>query len=124
MTHPASLNYFENTVLSASPAELVCLLYRGALDAVRQARHALAAGDIPARSRAINKACGIVLELVQALQAPEGAEELQENLRRLYDYLLQQLVKANAEQADAPLAEAERLLGTLLEGWSQLTSAD
>jgi flagellar biosynthetic protein FliS len=48
-------------------------------------------------------------------------EEISRPLRELYAYMLTRLVEANAKQADAPLAEVERLLGTLLDGWKAAT---
>ena len=53
--------YLEHRILSADPLELVRLLYQAAIGAVREARRALSAGEIAARSRAISRACGIVL---------------------------------------------------------------
>ena len=51
-------------VLSADPMELVCLLYRHALDNVREARRHLANHDIAERAKAISKAIAIIGELL------------------------------------------------------------
>jgi flagellin-specific chaperone FliS len=42
------------------------------------------------------------------------------SLAELYVYIHKRLGDANIEQSDVPLAEAEKLLNTLLEAWSQL----
>ncbi len=108
--------YLENRVLGSSPIELLRLLYGGAIDAVRAARARLAGGDIAARSRAISKAQAILHELDCALNREQGGE-LAARLGPLYAYMQTLLTHANLQQSDQPLAEVERLLTTLREGW-------
>src|SRR5260370_30131620 len=55
--------YLESRVTSADPVELVNLLYQGCTVAVREARRHLAQGRIGERSREINKAFEILVEL-------------------------------------------------------------
>src|SRR5215471_8847628 len=66
--------YLESRVLSADPVELVNLLYQACTQAVRDARYHLAKGDIGERSRAINKACEILMELNSSLDRIQGGE--------------------------------------------------
>jgi len=115
-------NYFEEEVLAASPLRLIELLYRGALDSIASARRYLKLGDIRARSSAINKAMEILTELTLSLN-PEAAGELSGNLSDLYGYVQKLLIEANVKQADAPLAESERLLSTLLDAWVSCAGA-
>jgi flagellar protein FliS len=103
-------------VLSADPLELVHLLYEAAIEAVREARRNLAAGEIAARSRSITKAFGILQELVAALDYDRGGE-ISGRLAQLYDYMQRRLLEANFRQADEPLAEVVGLLATLAEAW-------
>lgn len=118
MWNNAQEAYLEQRVLSADPLELVRLLYQAAIAAVRDARRALHAGAIAARSRSISKACGIVLELNAALDHSQ-AGEISMRLAALYDYILGRLLDANMQQSDAPLAEVWGLLSTLAEAWEQ-----
>jgi len=110
--------YEENRILTASPLELVRILHNAAVRSVEDAREHLRAGDIAARSRAINKTQMIVMELAASLDRTQ-AVELSDRLLALYDYILTRLVEANSRQQDAPLAEVSRLMGTLQEGWSE-----
>ena len=119
MSIQAYKNQQDWDILGASPLELVRALYRGAIQAVRVARTALANGQIRERSAAITKACAIVQELTVSLNREEGGD-VAVNLAELYVYIHKRLGDANIEQADAPLAETEKLLSTLLEAWSQL----
>ena len=110
--------YLENRILSAEPLELVRLLYQAAIAALREARERLAAGEIAARSRAISKACEIIIELNAALDHSRGGG-ISSRLAALYQYMLNRLLDGNLQQADAPLAEVLGLLTTLAEAWEQ-----
>ncbi|HTS26705.1 MAG TPA: flagellar export chaperone FliS [Bryobacteraceae bacterium] len=108
--------YLESRVLSASPVELVRMLYQSADQGVKNARRHLAAGDIAARARSISHVSAVLIELVTSLDHERGGA-ISTSLAQLYDYMLRRLTEANLQQTDPPLAEVERLLGTLLEGW-------
>jgi flagellar protein FliS len=113
--------YLETEVFSADPLKLVCMLYRGAIEAVGAARRHLQAGDILQRSRSIMRSIAILQELTRSLdpQYPEFSRPL----RDLYTYMHTQLLLANGKQIDPPLADVEQLLSTLLEGWKSATPA-
>jgi flagellar protein FliS len=111
----------ESEVLSASPVELVCILYRAAIDSIVQARVHLRDGEIESRSRSISKASAIITELATSLDTG-AAGNVGRSLAELYDYLQRRLTEANLKQADEPLAEAEKLLSTLLDGWMNCSS--
>jgi len=122
MAHTSYDKYLETEVLTADPLKLVNMLYRAAIEAVEAARRHLASGEIRERSRKITKAWEIVHELRRSLDDQHGVD-LTRQLRGLYAYVQGRLLEANAQQADAPLAEAERILKTLLEGWSAAHAA-
>jgi flagellar protein FliS len=119
MSIQAYKNQQDWDILGASPLELVRALYRGAIQAIRQARTCVANGQIRERSAAITKACAIVQELAISLDKEVGGD-VAASLAELYVYIHKRLGDANIEQSDVPLAEAEKLLSTLLEAWSQL----
>ena len=108
--------YLESRVLSADPVELVQMLYQACMRAVRSARHHLAEGEIGERSRSINQACEILMELNGALDHERGGD-LSSRLAQLYDYMQTRLLEANMQQSDAALAEVVGLLATLGEAW-------
>jgi flagellar protein FliS len=96
--------YLESRILAADPVELVTLLYQACQHSVREAREHLAAGRTGERSRAISKACQILIELAGALDRTRGGE-ISERLSQLYDYMQRRLLDANMQQRDEPLAE-------------------
>ncbi len=110
--------YAESRILSADPLELIQILYETALEAVNAARGHLREGDIAARSKQITRACAILVELsISVRQDVDSA--MSQNLIELYDYMQRRLLEANMQQVDPPLAEAGKLLGTLLDAWIQ-----
>jgi flagellar protein FliS len=111
--------YFEQMILSASPIELIRLMYQRAIASVADARDHRREGRIRERSQAINKAYAIVSELLISLDA-ERAPELAANLRRLYCYMQERLLEANFRQTDGPLEETGRLLTTLADAWREV----
>jgi flagellar protein FliS len=112
--------YLESRVLTADPIELVNLLYEACTQAVREARRHLAEGRIAERSREINKACEIVIELGASLDYERGGE-ISQRLALLYDYMQRRLLEANMQQSDAPLADVLGLLSTLWEAWAGIS---
>lgn len=91
------------------------MLYAAALESVRSARRSVRSGEIRARSRAITKTMRIITELHRCLNREAG--EVSHNLANVYGYVLKLLMESNANQTEAPLAEAESLLSTLAEAW-------
>jgi flagellar secretion chaperone FliS len=116
-------NYLEQEILSANGVELVLILYRAALESLDQARTCLRRGDIAGRSKAISKAAAVLGELTGSVNRAQGGE-LAASLIELYDYMQRRLLEANIHQLEEPLAETGRLLGTLMEAWSQVPAAE
>ncbi|HSV74261.1 MAG TPA: flagellar export chaperone FliS [Chthonomonadales bacterium] len=123
MTLPASRRsareYQRAMVESASPTELVVILYDGAIRFVAQARALMPDGDREARNTALVKAQRIVGELLSTLDR-EAGEPVVTNLSRVYAYMLRLLVEANLHDRPEPLDEVAGLLRELREAWSQM----
>src|SRR5882724_3871030 len=109
--------YVTQRVQTASPLELIRILYEAALQSVDEAVQALQAKDILRRERAVTKTIGILSELQISLRY-DVQKEYCSTLAGLYSYMQTQLIKAHSEQSESPLLEVSRLLHTLLEGWS------
>jgi flagellar secretion chaperone FliS len=113
--------YMENSILTATPLQLVAMLYRCAIDSVNEARRCLATGDVAGRVRPINRAFDAVTELALSLDFEQGGEMAQ-RLSDLYAYISQQIILGHAKQSDEALAEAARLLRTMHESWEQIAN--
>ena len=66
--------YLEERILSATPLELIEILYDAAVDRVRAARRHLKEGDAMARSQAVSKTLEILSELSLALKSEEAKD--------------------------------------------------
>ncbi|MEN6534025.1 MAG: flagellar export chaperone FliS [Bryobacteraceae bacterium] len=113
--------YLESMVLNAEPIELVRILYRTAIDYVREAGECLASGDVAGRGKAISRALRVIAELKSALNHDSGGS-LSRRLERLYTYMEWRLLRANLRREAAPLDEVAGLLANLLEAWQKIGS--
>lgn len=104
-------------MLTASPVELVGILYETALQAVDEALAALESGDIGGRGQAITRAIEVLAELRISLR-PEVNPQYCETLSGLYDYMQRRLLRAHSDKSGTTLREVSRLLQTLAEGWN------
>lgn len=114
--------YVENSILTATPLELVAMLYRCAIDSMNEARRCLADGDVAGRVRPINRAFDAVTELTLSLDFDQGGAMAQQ-LADLYAYISQKIVVGHATQSDEALAEAGRLLSTMYDAWQQVAGS-
>jgi len=110
----------ETGVCAASPQKLIIMLYDGAVTSLLSAKAALAKGDVAGSGAAVSKAISIIQQgLRPALDSdPEG--EIVQNLRALYDYLVNRLLLANLKGDAASLDEAMALLSDLKGAWEVL----
>lgn len=111
--------YLEIEVKTASPTELVVLLYDGAIGSLQSALHQMAAGNIQNRVQNINKALAILTELQAALNFETGGD-ISVTLDRLYNYMRDRLFKANRDQDPAPLREVLKLMTGLRSAWVEV----
>ena len=111
--------YLTDRALTASPMELIRMLYEGAISSIERAVEMLHTGDIMARGQAITKAINIIHELRAALDTdryPEYASTMLE----LYIFMQNRLTEAHARQSEEALQEVSRLLRRLLENWTAI----
>lgn len=114
----------ESAAMSASPHQLITMLFEGARAAITMARHHMANGEIAAKGLAISKAINIIDNGLKAsldgeAGGPAGVE-LATNLAALYDYVGQRLLQANLRNDAALLDEADRLLDNIGAAWRDI----
>lgn len=107
----------ETDVSGASPHRLVALLFDGFVQAVVQAKGALASGRIEAKGHAIGRAARIIDEGLKASLDPQGGGTLAADLADLYAYVTLRLTQANLRNDEAALDECLRLIQPLREAW-------
>lgn len=116
--------YQTQSVLTASPGQLVLMLYDGVLKFLGLAKEGFAMPDSnPRRIEIINtniqRAQNIIIELQSTLNRDAGGD-LATTLDRLYDYYTRRLFEANISKKVAPVDEVERLVRELRDGWAEM----
>ena len=114
----------QSAAMSASPHQLITMLFDGAKTAIAMARHHMAHKEIAAKGKAISKAINIVDNGLKASLDTETSDkagaELVGNLSALYDYIGQRLLYANLRNDPALLDEADRLLDNISSAWREI----
>ena len=113
----------QSVVDSASPQQLIKMLFDGLLASINAARGAIERGDISEKVRHIGKAVRILQEgLLGALDREKGGE-LAGNLASLYEYCTTRLTLANARNDASMVDEVAGLVSTVAQGWNEITNA-
>ncbi len=117
-------HYVTQSIMTASPGQLVLMLYDGALRFMAQARAGFALPPDSARrietiNTAILRTEAILQELRANLDHTSGGD-LAENLHQLYDYYLRRLLEANLRKDETALVEVENLVRELRDGWAEM----
>jgi flagellar protein FliS len=110
--------YRQTQTQTASPGELVVMLYRGAIRFVSKGIAALESQDIQGSHTNLVRAQEIVAELLGTLDLARGGE-IADQLLGIYEYLNRRLVDANLTKDAAPAREVERFLRELLPAWEE-----
>jgi flagellar secretion chaperone FliS len=118
---PAPNVYRESAVLTATPEQLVVMLYDGAnrfltqsAVAMRESRPALAAEKL-------RRAEAIIDELLATLDLSVG--EIAERLQALYLFFKEHLTAARLEQSADKVEDVARLMRDLRSAWAGIAGA-
>jgi flagellar protein FliS len=111
--------YLEIKVKTASPGQLVNMLFDGAIRFSKQAKDEMVRGDLAKSNAAIQRAQDIVEELNISLDTQKGGE-IAANLRKIYLYLSEQLVEANIKKDAKVLDNVTELLKSLRDTWKEV----
>ena len=112
----------ETAVPSASPQQLILLLYEGAISAISSAQHHLRQKDIAAKGGAISKAISIIDGGLKASLDLNVGGDLAKSLFELYAYMSRRLLQANLNNDHAALDEVRQLLLQLKGAWETLAA--
>ncbi|RUS43047.1 flagellar export chaperone FliS [Cohnella sp. AR92] len=106
--------YQQQSVQTASPGQLIVMLYDGAIRFVKQGIEAIDNNAIEKANTYLVKAQNILHELIASLnhQYPLAAD-----LARIYEYMLYQLINANMKKSKEPALEVISYLVELRGSW-------
>lgn len=117
--NPYLNEYRKTAVNSASPLQLIVMLYDGALRFLGAGRSAMESKNYYEQNLNFTKAQKILAELMSCLDMRQGGEVAQ-NLMTLYSYCYNQIVEANIEDNPEKVRHCETVLRELRESWVQL----
>lgn len=115
-------NYKRTEVETASPSQLLLMLYDGAIARLHSAGESMRLGQFEPAHFDLLKVQDILTELVLALDW-EADNPLVAQLYSLYEYMHGALVKANVRRDVASIDEVAGLLSSLREGWEEAARA-
>ena len=114
--------YVDAATETASPLELVLMLYQGVLRFTSQAIQAVERHDVNEAHRSLVRAQDIITELAASLNREVGGATA-EGLLALYDYSYRQLVDANVRKDVAPAEAVAEIFRELLPAWQEVAES-
>ena len=108
--------YKTTSIKTATPGQLLIMLYESAIKSVKLATECMEKKDIAGKGKHICKVHDIINELTNTLNFEAGGN-IAEDLERLYTFMSSQLLKGNLENSKECLQTVQKLLETLLSGW-------
>ena len=111
--------YARTQVQTASSVQVVVLLYDGAIQSMKLAKDGIHANNLHDKARFLDRALRIVGELNAALDMEQGGA-IATDLRRLYDYVQNELTQANLQHDSRRLDGPIRCLNVIREAWQEL----
>lgn len=108
---------------TASPGQLVLMLYEGAIRFLERARAGFDCDEPVEFNTTINnnilRAQDIIRELDCSLNLEQGGDIAQQ-LRRLYDYFDRRLLEANLRKDSEGVSEVIARISTLRDAWAEM----
>ncbi|MDO5698878.1 MAG: flagellar export chaperone FliS [Dermatophilus congolensis] len=112
--------YAREAVTTASPAQLVVMLYDRLLKDLTVAEGAIQANDIQGSHAALVHAQDILHELNATLDTSVWKEG--ESLKRLYEWCIEQLMQANFSKTVEGVHNAREVLEPIADAWRQVAA--
>ena len=113
--------YRASSVMTASPGQLVVMLYDGAGRFLRQAEMAAQEGAWSHALDRMTKADAIVDELLVTLDVEAGGQ-LAERHQGIYVFCKRLLIEARIERDPEKISRAAKLLADLREAWAEIAA--
>ncbi len=112
-------HYQVNDISTSSQAQLILMLYDGAIQAVNRAIECMGRKDVAEQSKHILKAQDIINELSLALDMEQGGQ-VSKTIEQLYQFVLNQLIQANITLEPVYLESVIKVLSPLRDAWNRL----
>lgn len=104
---------------SASPHQLISMLFDGVQERIVQAKGAIQYKNVDLKGKRINSAISIISGLRENLNTDEGGD-IAENLDALYAYIQSIMFKAHLNNDIKLLDEASELIEDIRSAWKEI----
>lgn len=118
LVNPYLKQYQKNQVETASPEQVLILLYDGAIQYLNKAKIAIGMNDLGQVQKNLTGCERIILEFMSTLDIKNGGS-LAQNLYKLYDYLYNTLVDINTSKNEKKIDEVLNHLTSLRDTWNK-----
>ena len=119
----SSAAYKQQSILTATPGQLVVMLYDGCLRFLFQSAYAMREGDRRQSQDRMRRAEAIIEELLATLDLEKGGV-VASRLQGIYAFCRRHLIEAAAEQDPNKIEEVSELLGELREAWAEIAGSE
>jgi flagellar secretion chaperone FliS len=113
--------YKEQSILTATPGQLVVMLYDGCLRFLHQSAHAMREGDTVVAGNRLSRAEAIIDELLTTLDLEQGGV-IASRLQGIYVFCAKQLIEARLSGDADMIDTVSGLLAELRESWAQVAA--
>jgi flagellar secretion chaperone FliS len=114
--------YRQQSILTATPGQLVVMLYDGCLRFLHQAAHAMRGGDMAESNARLLRAEAIIDELHATLDLEEGGV-VASRLQGIYVFCNRHLLEARSAREPEMIEKVSELLAELRDAWAQIAAA-
>lgn len=116
-------SYQTMAVATATPGQLVLMLFDGALRFMAAAEIGFGSQDFTSRNESIHnniiKAQNILRELQCSLDLSVGGD-FPQRMHALYQFMIELLQEANLKKEAGPIATVSHLLGQIRDAWAEM----
>jgi flagellar protein FliS len=121
-TQAQAAAYKQSSILTASPAQLVVMLYDGARRYLFQAAAAMREGDSTVSEQRLRRAEDILSELLATLDHERGGE-IASRLQGIYVFCKAELIRARVDRDADRVDFVREQLSELRDAWAQLATS-
>ncbi len=119
-THPTD-TYKKSQIETASPIDLIIMLYDRAIVLLDKAINDISERKYEEKNTSLTKATDIIFELLTILDNEKGGE-IAASLTRLYNFVIREITNAGSSLNTKELDNAKRILSELRESWVSIKS--
>jgi flagellar protein FliS len=121
-TPSSSAAYKQQSILTATPGQLVVMLYDGCLRFLHQAAYAMREGNVTESGARLSRAEAIIEELLATLDLEKGGV-VASRLQGIYVFCSKHLIEARLARDPEMIEKVSELLSELRDAWAQVAAA-